>query len=164
MLARSKIQLGGASTSTVVLLPLTIIAALSGLAVAHTPLTLPQAVSMALDKNPSTKLRWRKLVSKLPPFARPSRRCCPGLPSARALCAATIRCLSSARALASRTSARLTSLSTSSTRPRRSATSPAASPASGIYSTVQSWYGVTRAKYMKQAAEQQLDRADQELV
>jgi len=33
-----------------------------------------------------------------------------------------------------------------------------------LFDGLQSWYGVTRAKYMKQAAEQQLDRADQELV
>ena len=33
-----------------------------------------------------------------------------------------------------------------------------------LFDGLQSWYGVSRAKYMKQAAEQQLDRADQELV
>jgi outer membrane protein len=33
-----------------------------------------------------------------------------------------------------------------------------------LFDGLQSWYGVSRAKYMKQAAEQQLDRSDQELV
>ena len=33
-----------------------------------------------------------------------------------------------------------------------------------LFDGLQSWYGVSRAKYMKQAAEQQLDRTDQELV
>ncbi len=33
-----------------------------------------------------------------------------------------------------------------------------------LFDGLQSWYGVTRAKYMQQAAEQQLDRTDQELV
>lgn len=33
-----------------------------------------------------------------------------------------------------------------------------------LFDGLQSWYGVTRSKYMKLAAEQQLDRADQELV
>ena len=33
-----------------------------------------------------------------------------------------------------------------------------------LFDGLQSWYGVSRAKYMQQATEQQLDRADQELV
>ncbi len=33
-----------------------------------------------------------------------------------------------------------------------------------LFDGLQSWYGVTRAKYMQHAAEQQLDRTDQELV
>ena len=33
-----------------------------------------------------------------------------------------------------------------------------------LFDGLQSWFGVSRAKYMQQAAEQQLDRADQELV
>ena len=33
-----------------------------------------------------------------------------------------------------------------------------------LFDGLQSWYGVTRAKYMQQASEQQLDRTDQELV
>jgi outer membrane protein TolC len=33
-----------------------------------------------------------------------------------------------------------------------------------LFDGLQSWFGVSRAKYMKQAAEQQLDRTDQELV
>ena len=33
-----------------------------------------------------------------------------------------------------------------------------------LFDGLQSWYGVSRAKYMQQAAEQQLDRTDQELV
>jgi len=33
-----------------------------------------------------------------------------------------------------------------------------------LFDGLQSWYGVTRARYMKQAAERQLDRIDQELV
>jgi len=33
-----------------------------------------------------------------------------------------------------------------------------------LFDGLQSWYGVTRARYMQQAARQQLDRADQELV
>jgi outer membrane protein TolC len=33
-----------------------------------------------------------------------------------------------------------------------------------LFDGLQSWYGVARARYMKQAADQQLDRADQELV
>ena len=34
----------------------------------------------------------------------------------------------------------------------------------GLFDGLQSWFGVSRAKYMQQAAEQQLDRTDQELV
>lgn len=33
-----------------------------------------------------------------------------------------------------------------------------------LFDGLQSWYGVTRAKYMQQASQQQLDRTDQELV
>ena len=33
-----------------------------------------------------------------------------------------------------------------------------------LFDGLQSWYGVTRAKYMQQAAQEQLDRTDQELV
>ena len=33
-----------------------------------------------------------------------------------------------------------------------------------LFDGLQSWYGVSRAKYMQQASEQQLDRTDQELV
>jgi outer membrane protein TolC len=33
-----------------------------------------------------------------------------------------------------------------------------------LFDGLQSWHGVSRAKYMKQAAEQQLDRSDQELI
>ncbi len=33
-----------------------------------------------------------------------------------------------------------------------------------LFDGLQSWYGVTRAKYVQQASEQQLDRTDQELV
>ncbi len=33
-----------------------------------------------------------------------------------------------------------------------------------LFDGLQSWYGVSRARYMKQAAERQLDRSDQELV
>jgi outer membrane protein TolC len=33
-----------------------------------------------------------------------------------------------------------------------------------LFDGLQSWFGVSRAKYLKQAAEQQLDRGDQELV
>jgi outer membrane protein len=33
-----------------------------------------------------------------------------------------------------------------------------------LFDGLQSWYGVSRAKYLKQAAEQQLDRGDEELV
>ena len=33
-----------------------------------------------------------------------------------------------------------------------------------LFDGLQSWYGVSRSKYMQQASEQQLDRTDQELV
>jgi len=45
-------------------------------AAAQTPLSLSQAVSMALERNSLIRQRWRKRISRLRPPARRARRCC----------------------------------------------------------------------------------------
>ncbi|MFZ0795851.1 MAG: TolC family protein [Candidatus Korobacteraceae bacterium] len=165
MLALPRMQCRGLSPSTATLLLLTLIAASTGFAAAQTPLTLPQAVSMALDKNP---LHKAALADTRIGAAAVRQAQSPLLPkitfSESALRGNDPVFVFGSRLRQQNFTAADFALNQLNSPTPISNFSSRFSGQWSLFDGLQSWYAVTRAKYMKQAAEQQLDRADQELV
>ncbi len=160
-------QPGGARPAAIALLLLATIATSAGFAAAQTitTLTLPQAVGMALDQNPLHKAALaetrigaaavRQAQSPLMPKITFSENVDRGNDP--------VFVFGSKLRQQSFTNADF-ALNKLNTPTPMSNFSSRFSGQWNLFDGLQSWYGVTRAKYMKQAAEQQLDRADQELV
>ena len=141
------------------------LASVSGSAQTTTPLTLPQAVSMALEKNPMHKAAMADVQ-----IGNAAIR------EARAPLMPKVTFTESAErgndpvfVFGSRLRQQNFTLADFALNRLNTPTpiSNFSSRFSGqwtLFDGLQSWYGVSRAKYMKQAAEQQLDRNDQELV
>ena len=130
-----------------------------------TPLTLPQAVSMALEKNPLHKAAMADIRIGTAAI-RESRA--PLLPKIT-FTESAVRGNDPVFVFGSRLRQQNFTLADFALNRLNTPTpiSNFSSRFSGqwsLFDGLQSWYGVSRAKYMKQAAEQQLDRADQELV
>lgn len=155
----------GPSTSTAALLLLAIIAASTGFAAAQTPLTLPQAVAMALGQNP---LHTAALAETRISAAALREARAPLMPkitfSESALRGNDPVFVFGSRLRQQNFTAADFALNQLNTPTPVSNFSSRFSGQWNLFDGLQSWYGVTRAKYMKQAAEEQLDRADQELV
>lgn len=129
-----------------------------------TPLTLPQAVSMALEKNPTHKAAIADVQIGTA-----------GIREARAPLMPKITFTESAvrgndpvyvfgsRLRQQNFTVADFALNRLNTPTPTSNFSSRFSGQWSLFDGLQSWYGVSRAKYMKQAAEQQLDRNDQEL-
>ena len=132
---------------------------------APTPLTLPQAVSMALEKNPLHKAAMAD-----------TRISAAGIREARSPLMPKIMFTESAlrgndpvfvfgtRLRQQSFTAADFALNKLNTPTPIGNFSSRFSGQWSLFDGLQSWFGVSRAKYMQQAAEQQLDRADQELV
>jgi len=154
-----------ASTASIALLLLAIVVAPAGCAAAQSPLTLPQAVGMALDKNP---LHKAALADTRIGVAAVRQAQSPLLPkitfSESALRGNDPVFVFGSRLRQQNFTAADFALNQLNTPNPISNFSSRFSGQWNLFDGLQSWYGVTRAKYMKQAAEQQLDRADQELV
>ena len=130
-----------------------------------TPLTLPQAVSMALDKNPLHKAALAD-----------TRISAAGIREARSTLMPKIMFTESALrgndpVFVFGTRLRQQSFTTADFALNRLNTptpigdfSSRFSGQWSLFDGLQSWFGVSRAKYMQQAVAQQLDRTDQELV
>jgi len=165
MPASPPMRRGGASTASIALLLLAIVVAPAGFAAAQTPLTLPQAVGMALDKNP---LHKAALADTRIGVAAVRQAQSPLLPkitfSESALRGNDPVFVFGSRLRQQNFTAADFALNQLNTPNPISNFSSRFSGQWNLFDGLQSWYGVTRAKYMKQAAEQQLDRADQELV
>jgi len=145
---------------------LTLIIAVSpSLAGAQTPLTLPQAVSMALEKNP---LHQAALAGTHISTAAIREARAPLLPqitfSESALRGNDPVFVFGSRLRQQNFTQADFALNQLNTPTPISNFSSRFSGQWNLFDGLQSWYGVTRAKYMNQAAEQQLGRADQELV
>ena len=132
---------------------------------AATPLTLPQAVSMALEKNPLHKAAMAGTrISR--PQVRESRA--PLMPKITFTESAVrgndpVFVFGTRLRQQSFTAADFAFNQLNTPTPISNFSSRFSGQWS-LFDGLQSWYGVSRAKYMQQAAEQQLDRTDQELV
>jgi outer membrane protein TolC len=132
---------------------------------AQTPLTLPEAVSMALEKNPLHKAAMAD-----------TRISAAGVREARSPLMPKIMFTESAvrgndpvfvfgtRLRQQSFTAADFALNKLNTPTPIGNFSSRFSGQWGLFDGLQSWFGVSRAKYMQQAVEQQLDRTDQELV
>ncbi|HKD83139.1 MAG TPA: TolC family protein [Terriglobales bacterium] len=159
------IQRSGASTASVALLLLVIIAAPARFAVAQAPLTLAQAVSMALDRNPLHKAALAETRIGAAAVRQAQSPLMPKITfSESALRGNDPVFVFGSRLRQQNFTAADFALNQLNTPTPISNFSSRFSGQWNLFDGLQSWYGVTRAKYMKQAAEQQLDRADQELV
>ena len=132
---------------------------------AQTPLTLPQAVSMALAKNPLHKAAAAEMRISTAAI-RQARS--PLMPK-NTYTESALRGNDPVYVFGSRlrqqnfTQADF-ALNQLNTPTPISNFSSRFSGQWNLFDGLQSWYGVSRAKYLNQAAEQQLDRTDQELV
>ena len=146
-------------------LTLLVLAVFAIASAAQTPLTLPQAVAMALDRNPLHKAAMAE--TRISAAALREARV-PLLPKI-SFSESALRGNDPVFVFGSRlrqqsfTSADF-ALNQLNTPTPISNFSSRFSGQWNLFDGLQSWYGVTRAKYMNQAAEQQLDRSDQELV
>ncbi len=130
-----------------------------------TPLTLPQAVSIALEKNP---LRKAALADTHISMAAVREARSPLLPKIM-FTESALRGNDPVFVFGSRLRQQNFTLADFALNQlnRPTPISNFSSRFSGqwsLFDGLQSWYGVSRAKYVKQATEQQLDRTDQELV
>lgn len=153
---------------TVVIAVAAMFALLSTLSVAQdasAPITLPQAVSMALEKNPLHKAGFAGTHISL---AQVREARSPLLPKIM-FTESAVRGNDPVFVFGSRLRQQNFTLADFALNRLNTPTpiSNFSSRFSGqwsLFDGLQSWYGVTRAKYMQQASEQQLDRTDQELV
>ncbi len=132
---------------------------------AGTPLTLPQAVSMALGKNPLRKAAQADIRISLA-AVREARS--PLLPKIM-FTESAVRGNDPVFVFGSRLRQQNFTLADFALNRLNTPTpiSNFSSRFSGqwsLFDGLQSWYGVSRAKYAQQASQQQLDRTDQELV
>ena len=130
-----------------------------------TPLTLPQAVSMALEKNP---LRKAALAETRISTAAVREARSPLMPKIM-FTESALRGNDPVFVFGSHLRQQNFTLADFALNRLNTPTpiSNFSSRFSGqwsLFDGLQSWYGVSRAKYMKQATDQQLDRTDQELV
>ena len=130
-----------------------------------TPLTLPQAVSMALEKNP---LRKAALADTRISTAAVREARSPLMPKIM-FTESALRGNDPVFVFGSHLRQQNFTLADFALNRLNTPTpiSNFSSRFSGqwsLFDGLQSWYGVSRAKYMKQATDQQLDRTDQELV
>jgi outer membrane protein TolC len=152
------VKLALLATIAAVLLP-------SAVAQTATPLTLPQAVSMALEKNP---LHKAALADTRISTAAVREARSPLMPKIT-FTESALRGNDPVFVFGSRLRQQDFTLADFALNRLNTPTpiSNFSSRFSGqwsLFDGLQSWFGVSRAKYMKQAAEQQLDRTDQELV
>ena len=130
-----------------------------------TPLTLPEAVSMALEKNPVHKAALAE--TRIGAAAIREARA-PLLPkitfSESALRGNDPVFVFGSRLRQQNFTAADFALNRLNTPTPISNFSSRFSGQWSLFDGLESWYGVTQARYKRQAAEQQLDRADQELV
>ena len=137
------------------------------LAVAQTatPLTLPQAVSMALEKNP---LRKAALADTRISTAAVREARSPLMPKI-SFAESAVRGNDPVFVFGSRLRQQNFTLADFALN-RLNTPTPISNFSSrffgrwSLFDGLQSWYGVSRARYMQQAMDQQLDRTDQELV
>lgn len=147
------------------LLLLAIITAPAGLAAAQTPLTLSQAISMALDRNPLHKAALAETRIGAAAVRQARSPLMPRITfSESALRGNDPVFVFGSRLRQQNFTASDFALNQLNTPTPIGNFSSRFSGQWNLFDGLQSWYSVTRAKYMKQAAEQQLDRADQELV
>ena len=137
----------------------------SAAAQTETPLTLPQAVSMALEKNP---LRKAALADTRISTAAVREARSPLMPKIT-FTESVLRGNDPVYVFGSRLRQQNFTLADFALNQLNTPTpiSNFSSRFSGqwsLFDGLQSWYGVSRARYVKQATEQQLDRTDQELV
>ena len=142
-----------------------VLAAVPSPLMAQTPLTLPQAVSMALEKNPVHKAALADIRISTA-AVRESRA--PLLPKIT-FTESALRGNDPVFVFGSHLRQQNFTLADFALNRLNTPTpiSNFSSRFSGqwnLFDGLQSWYAVSRAKYLKQAAEQQLDRGDQELV
>ena len=158
-------QSSGTSTASIALLLFAIIAVPAGFAAAQTPLTLPQAVSMALDRNPLHKAALAETRIGAAAVRQAQSPLMPKITFTEgALRGNDPVFVFGSRLRQQNFTAADFALNQLNTPTPVSNFFSRFSGQWNLFDGLQSWYGVTRAKYMKQAAEQQLDRADQELV
>ena len=151
-------------TKLAILAAMTLLAA-SLAAQTATPLTLPQAVSMALEKNPLHKAAVADTRISMA-AVRESRS--PLLPritfTESALRGNDPVFVFGSRLRQQNFTAADFALNRLNTPTPISNFSSRFSGQWSLFDGLQSWFGVSRARYMQQATEQQLDRTDQELV
>lgn len=130
-----------------------------------TPLTLPQAVSMALEKNPLHKAALAETRIGAAAVRQARSPLMPKITFTESALRGNdpVFVFGSRLRQQSFTAADF-ALNRLNTPTPISNFSSRFSGQWNLFDGLQSWYGVTRSKYMKLAAEQQLDRADQELV
>ena len=135
------------------------------LAQTPTPLTLPQAVSMALDKNPLHKAAMAETHISMEAVRQARSPLFPKVTFSES----ALRGNDPVFVFGSRLRQQNFTLADFALNRLNTPTpiSNFSSRFSGqwnLFDGLQSWYGVTRARYMQMASEQQLDRSDQELV
>lgn len=141
------------------------VASASGSAQTTTPLTLPQAVSMALEKNPMHKAAMADVQIGTAAIRQARAPLMPKITFTES----ALRGNDPVFVFGSRLRQQNFTLADFALNRLNTPTpiSNFSSRFSGqwsLFDGLQGWYGVSRAKYMKQAAEQQLDRNDQNLV
>ncbi len=147
------------------LLPAAVVLLSSSWAAAQTPLTLPQAVSMALDKNPLHKAATAETRIEAAAVRRAQSPLLPKITfSESALRGNDPVFVFASRLRQQNFTAADFVLNQLNTPTPVSNFSSRFSGQWSLFDGLQSWYGVTRARYMQRAAGEQLDRTDQELV
>ena len=143
------------------------LASFSSMATAQTvsPLTLPQAVSMALEKNPLHKAAQADIRISTAAIREAKSPLLPKITFSES----ALRGNDPVYVFGSRLRQQNFTLADFALNRLNTPTpiSNFSSRFSGqwnLFDGLQSWYGISRAKYLKQAAEQQLDRGDEELV
>ena len=132
---------------------------------AQTPLTLPQAVSMALAKNPLHKAAAAEMRISTAAIRQARSPLMPKITFTESALRGNdpVYVFGSRLRQQNFTQADF-ALNQLNTPTPISNFSSRFSGQWNLFDGLQSWYGVSRAKYLNQAAEQQLDRTDQELV
>jgi outer membrane protein TolC len=151
--------------SVALLAALTTFISTSAAAQTTTPLTLPQAVSMALEKNPLHKAALAETHIGAAAVREARSPLMPKITFTESVLRGNDPVfVFGSRLRQQNFTAADFALNQLNTPTPISNFSSRFSGQWSLFDGLQSWYGVTRARYMKQAAEQQLDRADQELV
>lgn len=142
-----------------------VVALLAAMLPAQTPLTLPQAVSMALEKNPLHKAALAETRISTAAIRQAKSPLLPRITFSESAERGNdpVFVFGSHLRQQNFTLANF-ALNQLNTPTPVSNFSSRFSGQWNLFDGLQSWYAVTRARYMNQAAEQQLDRTDQELV